>query len=110
MAVLARGDASRREAAAVTQTLDVIDDRNFRIARQQEVGVHRMRRPAGLDGAYRGDQRLADDLAAEHALPAALWRVAAEQIDVQFLEIEDGQQVFNGRRHKSALWRPEGPR
>ena len=40
MAVLARGDAPRREALAVADAIDVVDDRHFGIARQQEIGVH----------------------------------------------------------------------
>src|SRR6186997_3077092 len=56
MAMLTRGDATRREAFAVTDAVDVIDYRNFWIARQEEVGVHRVRRPAGIDGAYRRDE------------------------------------------------------
>ena len=69
MAVLARGDAPCGEALAVTDAIDVVDDRNLAIARQQEIGVHGMRRSC-LHRAHCGDQRLADHLAAEHALPA----------------------------------------
>ena len=46
-------------------------------------------RLAALDGAAGGDERLADDLAAEDALPADLRAVAAEQVDLEPLEIED---------------------
>src|SRR5581483_11131808 len=97
--VLARGDVAGGEALAVADAVDVVDDRNFRIARQQEIGVHGMRRPAGIDGAHGGDQRLADDLAAEHALPARLRRAAAEQVEIEFFEIEDRQQVFDSGGH-----------
>ena len=96
MAVLARGDAPRGEALAVADAVDVVDDRHLGIARQQEIGVHRMRRPAGLDRAHRGDQRLADHLAAEHALPAGLRRAAAEQVHLERFEIEDVEQVLDG--------------
>ena len=102
MAVLARGDAPRREALAVAHAVDVVDDRDFRIARQQEIGVHRMGRPA-LDGAHRRDQRLADHLAAEHPLPARLRRAAAEQVEVELFEIEDREKVGNGGRHGAIL-------
>ena len=44
MAVLARGDAPRGEALAVAHAVDVVDDRHLGIARQQEIGVQRMRR------------------------------------------------------------------
>ena len=87
MAVLARGNAAGGEALAVADTIDVVDDRDLGVARQQEIGVHGMRRPA-LHRAHRGHQRLPDHLAAEHALPADLRATAAEQVDVQFFEIE----------------------
>jgi hypothetical protein len=77
MAVLARGDAPRGEALAVPHAIHVVDDRNLGIARQQEISVHGMRRPA-LDRAHGGDQRLPDHLAAEHTLPADLRAAAAE--------------------------------
>ena len=99
MAVLARGDAPRGEALAVAHAIHVVDDRNLGIARQQEIGVHGMRRAAGLDRAHGGDQRLADHLAAEHALPADLRRAAAEQVYVQLFEIEDAEQFLDGGGH-----------
>ncbi len=57
-----------------------------------------MRRPA-LDGAHCGNQRLADDLAAKHALPAGLRRAAAEQVQIEVFEIEDREQICNGGGH-----------
>ncbi len=98
MAVLARGDAPRGEALAVADAIDVVDDRDLGIARQQEIGVHGMRR-AALDRAHGGDQRLPDHLAAEHALPADLRRAAAEQVHLQRLEIEDVEQILDGGGH-----------
>ena len=50
-----------------------------------------------------GDQRLADHLAAEHALPAGLRAAAAEQIVLERLEVEDGEQVVDGGGHGGAL-------
>ena len=41
------------------------------------------------------DQRLADHLAAEHALPADLRAQAAKQILLELFEIEDGEQLFD---------------
>ena len=96
LAVLDRDHAPRGEALAVADAVDVVDDRHLRIAGQQEIGVQRMRRPA-LDGAGGGDQRLADHLAAEHALPADLRAAAAEQVHLELFEIEDGQQVLRRR-------------
>ncbi len=97
--MLTRGDATRREAFAVTDAVDVIDYRNFWIARQEEVGVHRVRRPAGIDGAYRRDEGLPDDLTAKDPLPADLRRAAAEQIHFERFEVKDIEQVLYGGRH-----------
>ena len=47
----------------------------------------------------RRDQRLADHLAAEHALPADLRAQASEQIHLELLEIEDGEQHFQRAAH-----------
>ena len=101
MAVLDRHHPPRGEALAVADAVDLVDDRHLGIAAEQEIGVQRMRRPLRhvLDGAAGGDQRLADDLAAEHALPARLRRAAAEQVHLERLEIEDGENVLQGGRH-----------
>jgi hypothetical protein len=47
-----------------------------------------MRRPA-FDRANRSHQRLPNHLAAKHALPADLWRAAAEQVHFERFEIEN---------------------
>jgi hypothetical protein len=95
--VLDGDDAARGEALAVADAIDLVDDRHFRVARQQEVGVQRMRRTLGdVERAAGGDQRLADHLAAEHALPRHLRRAPAEQVHLELLEIEDFQDVLKG--------------
>ena len=70
--MLARGHAPRGEAPAVAEAVDVVDDGDFGIAGQEKISVHGMRRTAGVDRAHRGDQRLADHLAAIDPLPAGL--------------------------------------
>jgi hypothetical protein len=96
--VLNGDDPPGGEALAVADAVHLIDDRHFRIAGEQEVGMQRMRRPLIdlLDGATGGDQGLSDHLAAEHALPARLWGAAPKQIHFQRLEIEDLEHVLNG--------------
>ena len=98
MAVLDRDHAAGGEALAVADAVDLVDDRHLRVAGEQEIGVQRMRRALrhALDGAASRDQRLADDLAAEHALPAALRRAAAKEVYLERLEIEDGDEIGNG--------------
>jgi len=98
VAVLDRGDAPRRVALAVAQTLDFVDDRNLRIARQNEIAMQRMRQPA-FHSAARGDHCLADDLPAEHALPARLRAGAAKQIFLELFDIEDRQKINQAFRH-----------
>ena len=50
-----------------------------------------------------GDQRLADHLAAEHALPADLRAAAAKQVLLELFEVEDGEQVGDGGGHGGTL-------
>ena len=98
MAVLAGKDAPRGETLAVADAVDVVDDRHFRIAAQQEIGVQRMGRPV-IDGAAGRDQRLTDHLAAEDALPADLRAAAAKEILLQRFEVEDVEEILDGGGH-----------
>ena len=82
-----RDHAPGGEALAVADAVDLVDDRHLRIAREEEIGVQRMGSRA-LDRAGGRDQRLADHLAAEHALPADLRAAAAKQVHLERLEIE----------------------
>ena len=49
-----------------------------------------------LDGAPRGDERLARDLAAEDAETHVLRASAAEEVHLELLEVEDDQQLVEG--------------
>src|SRR4051794_30055055 len=60
--------------------------------------MQRMRQPA-FHGAARRDHRLPDHLAAEHPLPAGLRAAPAEQVHLDRLEIEDGDQVDQAFGH-----------
>ena len=102
VAVLDRGDPAGRIALAVAQPLDLVDDRNLRIAGQDEIAMQRMRQPA-FDGAARRHHRLSDHLPAEHPLPARLRAVAAKQVHLDRLEIENGNQVNQAFGHRSAF-------
>jgi hypothetical protein len=98
MPVLDRPYAARREAPAVAQLLDLVDDGNSGIAGQDEIGMQRMRH-APLDGAASRDEGLADDLPAEDALPPHLRASASKQVDLEGLEIKDADEIANGIAH-----------
>src|SRR5215470_12540154 len=104
MTVLDRHNAPRGEAAAVANAVDFVDNGDLGIAGQQEITMERMRRPVGdlVDCAAGSHQRLANDLAAENALPAHLRRAASKQIYLDRFEIEDGEQIRYSRGHRSS--------
>ncbi len=97
MPVLDRGDATGGEAPPVTQALDLIDDRNRRVARPEKIGVQRVDDEAALHRSPGGDQRLSRDLAAEDAHPVLLRRAAPEEVQLELLEIEDRDQLVESR-------------
>src|SRR2546430_4648377 len=102
--VLDGDHAAGGEALAVADAVDLVDDRHLGVAGEQEIGVQRVRRPPGdVHRAAGGDQRLPDHLSAEHALPTDLWRTPTEQVYLELLEIEDGEEIVNGRRHWPTL-------
>ena len=69
LAVLDGDNPPRGEAAAVANSVDLVQDRHQRIARAQEVGVQRVHLSTRVvDGACRGHQRLTCNLATEDAL------------------------------------------
>jgi hypothetical protein len=98
--VLDRHHAAGREALAVADAIDLVDDRHLGIPADQEIGVQRMRR-AAFDGARGRDQRLTDHLTAEHALPAVLRRAAAKQIHFELLDVQHIEHGLDGGGHCS---------
>ena len=95
-------DPAGGEALAVTDAVDLVDDRDRRIAGPQEVGVQRVHRPVGLDRAARGHERLARDLPTEHPLAILLGRDAAKEVHFQGFEIEQRDQVVERSSHLAA--------
>ena len=94
LAVLDRHDTTGREAAAVTDAVDLVQDRHGRIARAQEVRMQRVHEPAALvDRARGGDERLSGDLATEHALTVLVGRRAAEDVHFDRFEVEQSHEV-----------------
>ena len=95
LAMLDRKHAPRIETRTIAQTVDLIEDRHGRIARQHEIGMQRMRETIAVDGPLRRHQRLADDLPAEDALPTDLRAVAAKQVHLNGFEIKRRKHGFH---------------
>ena len=111
-AVLDGHDPAGREAAAVAQPVDLVQDRDRRVAGPQEVGVQRVDEPCRIvDGARRGDEGLPGDLAAEHPLAVLVGRAATEDVDLDRLEGEEGDEIVERRLHGAivAQRRPPSP-
>ncbi len=91
--VLAGEHPAGGEGLAVPDPLDVVDDRDVVVAGQQEVGVQRVHVEVRADRAGRGDERLRGDLAAVDPLPHALGLLAAVEVGVELLEVQQRHQL-----------------
>ena len=93
-AVLDRDDPAGGEAASVADPVDVVENRDERVAGAQEVGVQRVHQPTGIvDRARRRDEGLTGNLAAEHALAVLVGGTTAEEVHLDRLEVEEVDQV-----------------
>lgn len=101
LAVLYGDDIARGETAPVAYPVHLENDRYFRVAAEQEIAMQRMRQPV-FDGAPRRNQRLADDLSAENALPAILRAETPEQVDFELLKVEEIDKAGNVFSHGCA--------
>ena len=97
--MLDRDDAAGDKTLAVADAVDLVDDRNRGIAGPQKIGVQRMRFSIRLDSAARRDEGLAQNLAAENALPADIRAATAEKVVLERLQVEDAEKVFYGGLH-----------
>ena len=100
--MLDRDDAAVAEALAVARHVHVVDDRRVHVARHEEIRVQRMHL-AILDRVARGRERLTEHLPAEHALAAEIAALAAEDVVLDPLELEQLQQVGEDRAHRASL-------
>ncbi len=101
LAVLDGDDAPGGEAAAVADAVDVVDDRHLGVAELEEVGVHRMHPAVGVDGASCGHQRLGEHLAAVDPVTVAVEALTPEQVDLERLEVEKGDQIVERSSRRS---------
>ena len=103
MTALNRDHPARREALAVADAIDLVEDRHPRIAGAQEIGVQGVHQAIGGDRAPGRDERLTRDLATEDADPALLRASAPEDVHVEFLEVEDLDQLVDQFLHRLHL-------
>jgi hypothetical protein len=61
---------------------------------------------ATIDGGARRDQRLPEHLAAEHLRAADVAALAAEQVELDALELEQAQQVIEQVIHRRFAFSP----
>ena len=95
LAVLHRAHVAGRERTAVAVAVDVQDHGPVDAARPEEVAVQRVRQAIVGHRRARGAQRLRRDLAAveRHARARAGFVLAAEQVAVEHLEIEQRREL-----------------
>ena len=93
-------DPPRGERLAVADAVDLVEDRDVRIARPQEVGVQGVHPPVGVDGAAGGDERLPRHLPAEDPLALLVRAVAAEDVHLDGLEVQQLEQSVQRISHE----------
>ena len=97
-AVLDRDDAPGREAAAVADAVDLVDDRDRgspgrrKYACSECTSPRSTVRPAAIE-------RLPRDLAAEHPLAVLVGAQPAEEVDLELFELQQVDQVVERRAH-----------
>ncbi len=89
-AVLDGHDAPVGEALTVQASVDLIDDRRVEIAAAEEVCVQGMHDTTFHRGAG-GAERLAEHLPAENLRAADVTALAAKQVHLELLELEQAQ-------------------
>ncbi|GAA3413198.1 hypothetical protein GCM10018952_28900 [Streptosporangium vulgare] len=82
------------EGPAVADPLDVVDDRNRRVAGPDEVGVQRVDVAVVGHRPSRGDQCLGGDLATEDTLDALLRATPSEDVELDLLQVEQVQELL----------------
>ena len=87
------------EALAVTDAIDLVEDRYGRIAGAEEVGMERVHGSARVVDRPGGrHQRLPGHLASEHPLPVLVGGQAAEDVDLDDLQVEQPDQLLERAR------------
>ena len=89
-AMLDGNNAARGEGAAIARMVDLIDDRDVRVAGANEIGMHGMADTV-FNRLIGGHHRLSDHLPAENALRGFVRRYAAKQVDFEALHLQQIQ-------------------
>jgi len=106
LAVLNGDDTARREAFAVADAVDVVQDRGSRVAWTQEVGVKRMHTAvAVINRAGGGNESLTGYLATEDTLAIFLGRTTSEHVDLDGFKVKKGDQVVESFKHPYIMTR-----
>ena len=103
-AVLNRNHAPVRKAVTVEAAINLVNDRRVEIAAPQKIRVQRVT-GAGIDRTVGSNQRLPEHLATEYLWAADVATRAAEQIDLERLEIEERQHVGQALIHQRHVTR-----
>jgi len=88
----------------VADAVDLVDDRDLRVAGSQEVGVQRVDR-ATLDRPAGRDERLARHLASEDAQALIFRAATAEQVHLELFQVEDLEQLDQRALHRALVAR-----
>jgi hypothetical protein len=98
-AVLDGHHPPRGERPAVSDAVDLVEDRHRRVAGAQEVGVQRVDGPVGGHRAGGGDEGLTGHLPSEHALAVLVGAHAPEDVHLDRLEVEQLHEGVQGLGH-----------
>jgi hypothetical protein len=94
LTVLDRYHTPSRETLAVSQPVNLIENRDGWITWAKEVRMQRVHAAiAEVDSACSRDEGLTGDLATEHTLTVFIGASATEDVDLDGLDVEQGDEV-----------------
>ena len=100
---LDRHHSPRREALAIPDRVDLVDDRPLRVPHPQEVRVQRVRGAIRRDGLDGGRERLPENLPTEDLPPPQILGLAAEEVLLDPLERQQVQELAEHGSHRRMM-------
>ena len=101
------GDAPSGEGTAITDTVDLVNDRYVRVTRTEKVGVqgaHGTSRPSPItDRSARGDEGLRCDLAAKDVETLVGWAGAPVEVHLQGFQVQEREEIVESGGHGPIL-------